>query len=236
MTTQDELQSILKERYGINKNISQALSAEECQRILTLLSSESSTAKLVDSFIGKNRELITNNQQYGRQRTKAENQVQLEKEKAEAIQVELQASQAASKILQSSLQTAQQTAIDLQTQLNLAESDSQRLQESIAQMEQSKGKLVDRKQDLAQETSQLEAEIETLMQRSQALENQVGKLKSEKQELVVVNDELKKDNKRLKNIVDMIRLKFSKDVNQLLKYEDSEIRKALIKMYKSTLG
>jgi chromosome segregation ATPase len=236
MATPDDLQSILKERYGINKNISQALTAEECQRIITLLDSESSTAKLVNAFIGKNRELTTNNQQYGRQRSKAENQLQLEQEKAEAIQAELQASQAASQVLQSKLQTAQQTAIDLQTQLKGAEAESQKLQVLIAQMEQSKGKLVDRKQDLTQETDQLEAEIKALTQRSQALEAQVGKLNSEKQELVVVNDDLKKDNKRLKNIVDMIRLKFSKDVDQLLRYEDSEIRKALVKMYKSTLG
>jgi chromosome segregation ATPase len=236
MTTQDNLQSILKERYGINKNISQALTAEECQRILVLLESESSTNKLIDAFIGKNRELTTNNQQYGRQRSKAENQLQLEQEKAEAIQAELQASQAASQVLQAKLQASQQAAIDLQTQLQDAEAESQRLQDSIAQMEQSKGKLVDRKEDLTQATAQLEAEIKALTQRSQALEVQVGQLKSEKQELVVVNDDLKKDNKRLKNIVDMIRLRFSKDVNQLLKYEDSEIRKALIKMYKSTLG
>jgi chromosome segregation ATPase len=236
MANQDELQSILKERYGINKNISQALTAAECQRILTLLEAESSTAKLVDAFIGKNRELITNNQQYGRQRSKAEQQVQLEKERVEAMQIELQASQSASQLLQAKLQTAQQTAIDLRTQLQGAEAESQKLQASIAQMVASKETLIDRKQNLTQETAQLEAEIKALTARSQALEVQVGQLKSEKQELVVVNDDLKKDNKRLKNIVDMIRLKFSKDVDQLLRYEDSEIRKALIKMYKSTLG
>jgi regulator of replication initiation timing len=75
-----------------------------------------------------------------------------------------------------------------------------------------------------------------LQARSQNLEGQVKHLSSEKKELVQANHELQKDNKRLKNIVDAIRLKFSKDVNQLLQYEDSEIRKALVKLYKSTLG
>ncbi|PPS45924.1 hypothetical protein [Chroococcidiopsis sp. TS-821] len=52
----------------------------------------------------------------------------------------------------------------------------------------------------------------------------------------LINDQLKKDNKDLKNVVDAIKLKLAIEVNQLLKYEDSEIRKALIKLFKSTLG
>jgi len=52
----------------------------------------------------------------------------------------------------------------------------------------------------------------------------------------LINEQLKKDNKDLKNVVDAIKLKLAIEVNQLLRYEDSEIRKALIKLFNSTLG
>jgi CRISPR/Cas system CMR subunit Cmr4 (Cas7 group RAMP superfamily) len=54
--------------------------------------------------------------------------------------------------------------------------------------------------------------------------------------LIVANDELKKDNKKLKNIVDQIKLKLAIDTKQLLQYKDSEIRQGLIKLFKWTLG
>ncbi len=67
-------------------------------------------------------------------------------------------------------------------------------------------------------------------------EQQVIMLASEKQELVEVNDQLKKDNKALKNLIDQIKLKIAIDVKNLLRYEDSEIRRALAKWFKSTQG
>jgi hypothetical protein len=54
--------------------------------------------------------------------------------------------------------------------------------------------------------------------------------------LIIANDELKKDNKKLKNIVDQIKLKLAIDTKQLLQYKDSEIRQGLIKLFKWTLG
>jgi hypothetical protein len=64
----------------------------------------------------------------------------------------------------------------------------------------------------------------------------VDALASNNNELLEANDQLKKDNKSLKNIVDAIRLRLARDTNELLKYEDNEIRKALIKLFKWTLG
>ncbi|HEY9833975.1 MAG TPA: hypothetical protein V6D26_25715, partial [Stenomitos sp.] len=61
-------------------------------------------------------------------------------------------------------------------------------------------------------------------------------LEKDKIELSQVNEELKKDNKDLKNIIDAIKLRLAIDVKSLLRYEDSEIRKALIKLFNSTLG
>ena len=66
------------------------------------------------------------------------------------------------------------------------------------------------------------------------LQSEVKVLASERVELVEVNDQLKKDNKVLKNLVDQIRLKLAIDVKTLLRYEDSEIRRALMKWFKST--
>jgi hypothetical protein len=61
-------------------------------------------------------------------------------------------------------------------------------------------------------------------------------LKNEIKQKDLVNDQLKKDNKHLKNLVDAIRLKLNIDVESLLRYEDSEIRQALIRWLKGTQG
>jgi hypothetical protein len=62
------------------------------------------------------------------------------------------------------------------------------------------------------------------------------KLSAENKQLKKINEDLKKDNKRLKNIVDLIKLKLAQQTNEILQYEDSKIRKAVIKFYHSTLG
>ena len=61
-------------------------------------------------------------------------------------------------------------------------------------------------------------------------------LTSQNDELIDANTKLKKDNKDLKNIVDQIRLRLARDTKMLLEYEDSEIRKALIRLFRWTLG
>jgi chromosome segregation ATPase len=195
MASKPELQTILKDRYRINKNISEVLTLVECQRLITLLEAEPSAIKIVESFIGKNVQLTTNNQQFGKLRADAEKKKQA------------------------------------------AEAEFAALQASIQQIEQGNGALGLHKQRLMQQTATLEAEVEALKARSQQLEGQVQALDSDKKVLVGVNDDLKKDNKRLKNIVDAIRLKFSKELNQVLKDpEDGNIRKSLVKLYKSMLG
>lgn len=68
------------------------------------------------------------------------------------------------------------------------------------------------------------------------LEVRIERLLKEKQELIKANDILKKDNKDLKNIVDAIKLKFTIETKHLLKLENSELKKGLVKLLKSTLG
>ena len=69
-----------------------------------------------------------------------------------------------------------------------------------------------------------------------SLEVQIKTLTTKNKELASANQELQKDNKNLKNIVDRIKLKLAMDTKALLRYEDSELRKEIIKLFKWTLG
>ncbi len=86
------------------------------------------------------------------------------------------------------------------------------------------------------EIEKLKAKIQNPSSKDEFLEAKVKALASQNDELIRVNDGLKKDNKALKNLVDRIRLKTAIDVKNLLKYEDSEIRRALAKWFKGIEG
>ncbi len=117
----------------------------------------------------------------------------------------------------------------------------QRLQAAQKAMVTKKAKEIERKdeeyaakinqceKDQKQEREKHEAGIQSLSSKNDTLEAKVKTLTS-------INDQLKKDNKDLKNIVDAIKLKLAMDMKKLLQYEDSQIRKAAIKLFKSTLG
>lgn len=194
MSSKRELQTILKETYGINKNVSQSLTSEDCEQLLSILRSQPSAAKLVDSFIGKNVELAQNNRHYGQLRNQAE------------------------------------------TKFKQLQTEYQQLEESVRDLELATEKLGDRKQVLSQEHQDLEVEINRLTGENQSLSFKVQTLTTQNDELVEANDRLKKDNKELKNVVDQIRLRLARDTKMLLQYEDSEIRKALIRLFRWTLG
>jgi Rps23 Pro-64 3,4-dihydroxylase Tpa1-like proline 4-hydroxylase len=88
----------------------------------------------------------------------------------------------------------------------------------------------------SQGNGDIDKKIQNLLARNTSLEVQVKKLISEKAELFQANEGLKKDNKALKNLVDEIKLKMAISTKQILKYEDSEIRQALVKFFSWTLG
>ncbi|MGD1949275.1 MAG: hypothetical protein ACFB14_06475 [Leptolyngbyaceae cyanobacterium] len=194
MHSKKELQTILKEKYGINKNISQSLATEDCQQVLAILQREPSTIKLVESFAEKNTDLGQRNQYFGRLRNNAEKKLQK------------------------------------------LQSEYQQLENQIASMEQAKIGLIDRKEIITKETQVLEADIKRLSAEKKILAGKVQTLTTHNDELVEANMQLKKDNKELKNVVDQIRLRLARDTKMLLQYEDSEIRKALIRMFRWTLG
>ena len=187
MASKNELQTLLKTQYGINKNISQPLGKDDCEKLVATLAVQPSLVKLVQSFASKNSDLSQNNRHYGQLRSQAE-------KKFKTLQAEY-------------------TQFEAQ----------------IAQLEQSKEKLTGRKQTL-------EAEIEHLTVQNQTLDTRVQTLTTRNDELVEANDQLKKDNKDLKNVVDKIKLRLARDTKMLLQYEDSELRKALIRFFRWTLG
>lgn len=187
MASKNELQDILKDKFGINKNISQALSQAECETLLDLLIREPSAAKLVEAYADKNNSLGRNNAFHGRARNQAER-------KLETLKTEYQ-----------------------------------QLEDSIQTLER-------KKHLLEAEQKTLESQVQSLSAHNQALESKVQTLTTQKDELSEANTQLKKENKDLKNIVDQIRLRLARDTKLLLQYEDSEIRKALIRLFRWTLG
>lgn len=194
MASKDELQTVLKSKYGINKNISKPLNLEECTKLLYVLDRETVAVKLIESFAQKNSTLGDDNRRYGSMRYQAERKLESAKE------------------------------------------EYRELEDSIKYLEESKTTLESKKQQLEQEKKNLESEIQNLFSNNLNLATKVDDLTSSNTELFEANDQLKKDNKSLKNIVDAIRLRLARDTNELLKYEDNEIRKALIKLFKWTLG
>lgn len=194
MATKSELQTILKERYGINKNISQSLTKGECERLISLLEQEPGFLKLVESFVDKNDSLKHNNAYFGRMRSQAE-------KKFDALKIEYE-----------------------------------ELEASIQVLEESKIVLENKKTALEQEQEKLESEIQFLSSRNTGLENRVKTLSTQNTELLDANEILKKDNRRLKMVIDQIKLRLAHDTKELLQYEDSQLRKAIIRLFRWTLG
>lgn len=194
MATKKQLQETLKQQYGINKNISQELSTDNCERLLALMDQEPSILELVASFADKNVELGKNNQRFGQQRSQAERQ------------------------------------------LKKAKAEYEKLQQSVAEAESRNDGLREKRGDLDKEQAALQQRINALQARNQQLSGTVQTLEKKTEELSDVNEVLKKDNKALKNLVDQIRLKLAIDIKQLMRYEDSEIRKAAARLFKWTQG
>lgn len=194
MPSKKELQTILKEKYGINKNISQSLATADCEQLLAALKREPSTVKLVESFAEKNTDLGQRNQYFGRLRNNAE-------KKFEKLQ-----------------------------------SEYQQFESQITAMEKAKADLIARKEALTKENQVLNADVKRLDAEKKHLAVKTQTLTTHNDELVEANTQLKKDNKDLKNYVDQIRLRLARDTKMLLQYEDSEIRKAMIRLFRWTLG
>lgn len=109
------------------------------------------------------------------------------------------------------LQSAQKTLVTKKNK------EIQEIRKYLKQLEEGKKKL-----DSSSDQNGLKDQIKTLIDKNK--------------KLFQANQALIKDNKDLKNIVDRIKLQLAIDTNKLLKYEDSELRQGLIKLFKWTLG
>ena len=85
---------MLKEQYGVNKNISRSLSAQECSQLLVLLQSQPSAVRLIESFSSKNDELSKNNRHFGQLRGRAEKKLETERAQYNQTISQLQVEQA----------------------------------------------------------------------------------------------------------------------------------------------
>ncbi|MBD2136135.1 hypothetical protein H6F32_00725 [Anabaena sp. FACHB-1237] len=124
----------------------------------------------------------------------------------------------------------------LENQLFLLHKEYKELKESIEHIEILKSASTLRKQELEQETRKLEEDIQRISKENKNLQTQVDTLSYNNQQLTEANSKLKKDNRDLKNILDQIKLKLTIHINSLLRLEDSEIRKGLIKLLQSIQG
>lgn len=110
----------------------------------------------------------------------------------------------------------------------------QRLQAAQKGMVTKKNKEI---QQYIVEIEQLTKKISTASgEETVELNKQIIELKTKICKLVETNDSLMKDNKNLKNIVDEIRLKITQEFKHLLQLQDSDLKKGLVKLLKSTLG
>lgn len=112
----------------------------------------------------------------------------------------------------------------------------QRLQAAQKGLVTKKTKELEKYKSQKQDPGNFESEIQDILTKNAALESKIKNLSSQNAELTSANEKLKKDNKALKNLVDEIRLKLAINTKQLLRYEDSEIRQALVKLFSWTLG
>lgn len=82
--------------------------------------------------------------------------------------------------------------------------------------------------ELQAQLQALESDRDAILAGKDELEKQTEKLKE-------VNDMLMKDNRRLRNVLDQIKLKIAQDMKSLLRYQDSEIRRAAIRLFQKTI-
>ncbi len=259
--SKSELQTVLKDRYKINKNISEELTADECRQLLSMLSQGNvSLEKILAAYADKNSALGKNNALYGRQRSNAEKKaIQLQQEYEELQKKNSQPSN-----LKAAVSSEHQRVVE---QVGTLEEQKLQLSSKVKQLDASNNELVKVNNELRQdnrrlkdlekereelqkknsqlsklkttvpsERQQLVKQVKTLEEQKLQLSSKVKQLDASNNELVKVNHELKKDNKRLTDLVDAIRLNLSKNVKDILRSEESEIKKVLAKIYQSLLG
>ncbi|SRR5579883_1826995 len=163
MASKDELQTALKQKYGINKNISQSLAKEECERLLSLLKSEPSAVRLIESFTEKNSSLGSKNAYYSRMRSQAEN-------KLISLQAEYHA-------LQQSIKSLEEANTALEARKKQLEQNREKLDADIQRLSYENSNLGLKIKNLTSEKDELAEVNEHLKKDNKLLKNIVDALK-----------------------------------------------------------
>ncbi|MFA9202034.1 MAG: hypothetical protein ACEQSC_00585 [Candidatus Nanopelagicaceae bacterium] len=99
-----------------------------------------------------------------------------------------------------------------------------------------KGLVTKKSNEIERQKVQFTAKIAELGDQNKKLDQQVKDLYKNNENLQQVNGVLKQDNKHLKNLIDAIHLQLTQDVRDILKLTDVEMRQAVAKLFKSSLG
>lgn len=137
---------------------------------------------------------------------------------------------------QKSLVTKKSNEIELMLQQHQVEIEQRNLQIELLTQQVKGGDDSSQAREIELMKQQYLTVLEQRDRQIEQLSKQTKELETDNRSLTKVNDELKQDNKRLKNIVDAIRLRIAQDMKGILKYEDSELRQAIMKLFKSTQG
>lgn len=131
MVSKDELQNALKEKFGINKNISQPLNKEECEKLIDLLYREPSAAKLISSYADKNSSLGRNNAAIGGARSRVERKFEDLQETHLELKEYTEFIEQANKTLETKKQNLENKQKELETKVQGLSSNNQSLNSKI---------------------------------------------------------------------------------------------------------
>lgn len=140
----------------------------------------------------------------------------------------------------SELATRQRLQAAQKSQVTLRKRELEAKEQELVQKDAKIHELVRQVLDLtqgspAEDFAQLQAQLRTLEdERDQILASKAS-LKSQMEKLTAANDLLMQDNRRLRNLVDQIRLQVTREMKGLLRYQDSEIRQAVVRLFQKTV-
>ncbi|WP_036489641.1 hypothetical protein [Myxosarcina sp. GI1] len=83
-TKTPDITDVLKQSYGINKNITDTLTKKQAEELLSLLENNETVLAFARAIVAKNNWLANNNRSYGRQRKAAEIELTARSEELEA--------------------------------------------------------------------------------------------------------------------------------------------------------
>lgn len=155
MASKNELQNVLKDKYGINKNISQPLSKEECERLLYIFSNEPGAVKLVESFAQKNENLGENNRLFGQKRSQAERRLATLQVEHHNLQDSIKTLETSNPVLEERKRQLEQERAKLAADINNLSTQNKDLELKVKRLASEKGELVEVNDQLKKDNKDL---------------------------------------------------------------------------------